>query len=379
MRFSDIPGNQDVKQRLLQSVKGERVSHAQLFLGAEGSGALSLAWAYAQYIACHNKQEEDSCGTCGSCLKYAKLAHPDLHWVFPVTTGKTTHPISDHFVAEWREAVLANPFLGEKEWYTHLGVENKQGFLSVTEANELGKKMALKPFEGAYKVVVIWHAEKMHTATANKLLKLLEEPPEKTLFILLAPQKEQLLTTILSRLQITQVSKLSDQEMEQFLQKKQGASSGASYHATQLAEGNINEALRLLNGDEALSLNTALFQEWMRICYQANILKITEWMDRVAKIGREQQKGFLQYALHMIRESLVHNFASTELQRLRGEEQAFADKFSPFIHENNSLRLIEEVERAHQHIGRNASAKIVFMDLSLKVVLLLRLKSLNLQ
>lgn len=379
MRFSDIPGNQEVKQRLLQSVKSGRVSHAQLFLGADGSAALPLAWAYAQYIACHNKEEEDSCGVCSSCLKYAKLAHPDLHWVFPVTTGKTTHPVSDHFISDWREAVLANPFLGEKEWYLHLGVENKQGFVSVTEANELAKKMVLKPFEGAYKVVVIWHAEKMHTATANKLLKLLEEPPDKTLFILLAPQKEQLLTTILSRLQITQVANLSDEEMQRFLQEKQGADAASAYQATQLAEGNINEALRLLHGDEALVLNTELFQEWMRICYQANILKVTEWIDRIAKIGREQQKGFLQYALHMIRESLVHNFASSDLQRLRGEEQVFANKFSPFIHENNALGLIEEVEQAHLHIGRNGSAKIVFMDLSLKVVLLLRLKSLNLQ
>lgn len=379
MRFSDIPGNQEVKEHLIHSVKNGRVSHAQLFLGADGSAALPLAWAYAQFIACHNKGETDACGSCNSCLKYEKLAHPDLHWVFPVTTGKTSHPISDHFISDWREAVLSNPFLGEKEWYTQLGVENKQGFVSVTEANELAKKMVLKPFEGGYKVVIIWHAEKMHTATANKLLKLLEEPPEKTLFLLLAPQKELLLTTILSRLQMTQVAQLGDEEMQRFLEEKEGAQSNESYQATQLAKGNINEALRLLHGDESLTENTALFQEWMRICYQANILKITEWMDQIAKIGREQQKGFLQYALHMIRESLVYNFASNDLQRLRGEEQAFAERFSPFIHENNAMGLIEEVEQAHQHIGRNASAKIVFMDLSLKVVLLLRVKSLNLQ
>jgi DNA polymerase III subunit delta' len=379
MRFSDIPGNQSVKQHLISSVQSGRVSHAQLFLGDDGSAALPLAWAYVQYLACQNKKAEDACGACPSCLKYNKLAHPDLHWVFPVTTGKTAHPVSDHFIAEFREAVLENPYFSETQWYTHLGVENKQGFVSVTEATELTKKMALKSYEGGYKVVIIWHAEKMHTATANKLLKLLEEPPLKTLFILIAPQKEQLLTTILSRVQATQVNTLSDEDMQAFLINEKKADVGAAYQATHLAEGNINEAIRLFEGDETLEENTELFQNWMRLCYQADILGVTNWIDKAAKIGREGQKSFLQYALHMVRESLVHNFASNDLQRLRGEEQDFANKFSPFIHENNAVELMKELEQAHQHIGRNASAKILFMDLSLKVVLLLRLKSLNLQ
>ncbi|MBC8464570.1 MAG: DNA polymerase III subunit delta [Bacteroidetes bacterium] len=379
MRFSDIPGNQSVKQSLISSVQSGRVSHAQLFLGDDGSAALPLAWAYAQYLACQNKEAEDACGTCSSCLKYKKLAHPDLHWVFPVTTGKTTHPVSDHFITEFREAVLENPYFSENQWYAHLGVENKQGFVSVKEATELTKKMALKPYEGGYKVVIIWHAEKMHTATANKLLKLLEEPPLKTLFILIAPQKEQLLTTILSRVQATQINVLSDEEMQEFLISEKKADASAAYQTTHLAEGNINEAIRLLDGDEALEENTALFQNWMRLCYQADILGLTRWIEKTSKVGRENQKSFLKYALHMVRESLVHNFASNDLQRLRGEEQAFANKFSPFIHENNAVELMNELEQAHHHIGRNASAKILLMDLSLKVVLLLRLKSLNLQ
>ena len=196
MRFSEIPGNQAIKQKLIQSVKTGRVSHAQLFLGEDGSTSLALAWAYAQYLFCQ-KKSEDSCGNCPSCLKIEKMAHPDVHWVFPVTTGKITHPTSDHFISEFRELFLNNPYSTESQWYTHLGTENKQGFISVTEATALSKKISLKTYEGNYKLILIWHAEKMHTATANKLLKQLEEPPQKTIFILLTPHQEQLLTCLL--------------------------------------------------------------------------------------------------------------------------------------------------------------------------------------
>ena len=377
MRFSEIPGNQAVKQKLIQSVNNVRVSHAQLFLGEDGSASLPLAWAYAQYLSCQNKAE-DSCGNCSSCLKFEKMAHPDVHWVFPVTTGKVTHPTSDHFISEFRELFLKNPYSTESQWYAHLGTENKQGFISVTEATELIKKISLKPYEGGYKIVLIWHAEKMRTATANKLLKQLEEPPEKTIFILLTPQYEQLLTTIISRLQITKIRALSDVEMYDFLADK-NIGVEAQTQLAQLSEGNISKALRLLEGDEVSGENTKRFQQWVRLSYQANILGVTDWVDEISKIGREGQKAFLQYALHMVRESLVRNFASNDLQRLRGEEQDFTQKFSPFIHENNAVDLIESLEKAHYDIGRNASAKILFTDLSLNLVLLLRIKSLNLQ
>tara|TARA_B100001115_G_scaffold183957_1_gene184470 strand:- start:192 stop:1331 length:1140 start_codon:yes stop_codon:yes gene_type:complete len=377
MRFSEIPGNHAVKKKLIQSVNTGRVSHAQLFLGEEGSASLPLAWAYAQYLSCQNKAE-DSCGNCSSCLKFEKMAHPDMHWVFPVTTGRLTRPTSDHFISEFRELFLKNPYSTESQWYTHLETENKQGFIGAAEATDLIKKTSLKPYEGGYKIVLIWHAEKMHTATANKLLKQLEEPPEKTIFILLTPRQEQLLTTIISRLQITKIGALSDVEMRDFLADK-NIGAEVQNQAAQLSEGNISEALRLLERDEASEENIKRFQQWMRLSYQANILGVTGWVDEISKIGRERQKAFLQYALHMVRESLVRNFASNDLQRLRGAEQDFTQKFSPFIHENNAVELIESLEKAHYEIARNASAKILFTDLSLKLVLLLRIKSLNLQ
>ncbi len=377
MRFSEIPGNQAIKQKLIKSVKTGRVSHAQLFLGEDGSASLALAWAYAQYLSCQNKLE-DSCGNCPSCLKFEKMAHPDVYWVFPVTTGKVTHPTSDHFISEFRELFLKNPYSTESQWYTHLGTENKQGFISVKEAKVLSKKISLKTYEGNYKLILIWHAEKMHTATANKLLKQLEEPPQKTIFILLTPHQEQLLTTITSRLQITKIGAISDAEMRDFLADK-SAGVEVQNQAVHLSEGNISRALRLLNKDELSEENTKRFQQWMRLSYQENILGLTDWVDEIGKIGRERQKAFLQYALHMVRESLVRNFASNDLQRLSGEEQEFTKKFSPFIHENNVLELIEAFEKAHYDIVRNASAKILFMDLSLQLVLLLHIKSLNLQ
>ena len=376
MRFSEIPGNQEIKQKLIQSVKTGRVSHTQLFLGEDGSASFPLAWAYAQYLSCQNKAE-DSCGNCSSCLKFEKMAHPDVYWVFPVTTGKETHPISDHFISEFRELFLKNPYSTESQWYTHLGTDNKQGFISVKEATTLIKKISLKAYEGGYKFVLIWHAEKMHNSTANKLLKQLEEPPEKTIFILLTPQQELLLTTIISRVQITKVGHLSDLEIRNFLADK-NIDVEALNQAVHLSEGNISEALRLSEGNKGYKENTNRFQQWMRLSYQANILGITDWVDQISKIGRERQKVFLQYALHMVRESLIRNFASIDLQRLKGEEQDFTKKFSPFINENNAIELIEALEKAHYDIGRNASAKILFTDLSLKLVLLLRIKSLSL-
>jgi DNA polymerase-3 subunit delta' len=188
MQFKNIPGNHSVKNQLLLAFKHQRLSHAHLFLGEDGSAVLPLAWAFSQFLICENKQENDSCGECSSCLKCSKLSHPDLHWVFPVTTGRGTNAISDHFISDWRESALQNPYQSEEEWYQHIDASNKQGFISVAEASELSKKMVLKSFEGSYRVVIIWHAEKMHAPTANKLLKLLEEPPEKTIFILLTPQ-----------------------------------------------------------------------------------------------------------------------------------------------------------------------------------------------
>ena len=219
MLFRDIPSNARAKQQLLKAIHSDRLSHAHLFLGNDGSSSLAMAWAFAQYLMCAKPTEEDSCGQCPSCLKSAKLSHPDLHWVFPVVTGRGTHPTSDMFLSDWREFLEKNSFPSEEDWYSHLGTTNKQGFISVNEADELSKKTILKPDEGSYRVVIIWHSEKMHGPTANKLLKLLEEPPQKTIFILLTSQSENLLATIVSRLQSINIEPTDELSLSTFLQE----------------------------------------------------------------------------------------------------------------------------------------------------------------
>ena len=379
MLFRDIPSNTKAKQQLLKTIHNDRLSHAHLFLGNDGSSSLAMAWAFAQYLMCAQPTDEDSCGQCSSCLKSAKLSHPDLHWVFPVVTGRGTHPISDMFMSEWREFLEKNSFPTEEDWYSRLGTTNKQGFISVNEANELSKKTILKPYEGSYRVVIIWHSEKMHEATANKLLKLLEEPPQNTIFILLTSQSENLLATIVSRLQRVNIKPVDELTLSTFLQDKYNIEKKRADEIAKQSEGNIGKSIHFLVGNDLLKQNTQEFQNWMRMCYIAKVVNLASWVDVASSWGREQQKGFLQYALHMVRESLIQNFGHHNIKKVRQEEAGFSEKFAPFIHQNNAIEIIDELERAYQHIARNGSAKIIFMDLTLKMIVLLRVKSINLQ
>lgn len=379
MLFRDIPSNARAKQQLLKAIHNDRLSHAHLFLGNDGSSSLAMAWAFAQYLMCAKPTEEDSCGQCPSCLKSAKLSHSDLHWVFPVVTGRGTHPTSDMFLSDWREFLEKNSFPSEEDWYSHLGTTNKQGFISVNEANELSKKTILKPYEGSYRVVIIWHSEKMHGPTANKLLKLLEEPPQKTIFILLTNQSENLLATIVSRLQSINIEPTDEHSLSTFLQDKYNIEKDRADETAKLSEGNIGKSIHFLVGNDLLEQNTQEFQNWMRMCYKAKVVDLASWVDVANSWGREQQKGFLQYALHMVRESLIQNFGHHNIKKVRQEEAIFTEKFAPFIHQNNAIEIIEELERAYQHIARNGSAKIIFMDLTLKMIVLLHVKSINLQ
>jgi len=378
MRFSQIPANHSVKQKLIKSVETGRLAHAQLFIGDEGSASFAIAWAYIQLLFCQNRTENDSCGECSSCLKVEKMAHPDVHWSFPVISGKQSQSTSDMYLEDFRALMTANPYSTEQQWYQQINADNKQGSISVKEAQELNRKIVLKAYEGSFKVILIWHAEKMHTSTSNKLLKLFEEPPEKTIFLLIAPNKEQLLPTIISRFQTVQVHPLRHEEMDAFFETKHLSAENRS-RLTSLAQGNINEALNLLQETVTVDQQTSRFQKWMRLCYQAKIAELSDWAESISKIGREQQKTFLKYALFMVRECLILNYASDNLQRLKKEEKEFSIKFAPFIHQNNAMDLIENLETASRDIERNANSRIVFNDLSLKLVLLLRIKSLNLQ
>ncbi|MBA3704412.1 MAG: DNA polymerase III subunit delta' [Bacteroidetes bacterium] len=365
MLFKEIIGQQAVKERLTRSVKEGRISHAQLFLSPQGSGSLALAVAYAQYISCGNKQENDSCGQCSSCVKYNKLVHPDLHFVYPVALSKDVR-VSTDVAAQWRNAFLDNPYITLFNWFEQLDAENKQAVIGVEESGEILRKLSLTTYEAEYKIMIIWQAEKMNQQSANKLLKILEEPPDKTLFLLVCESEEQLLRTIVSRTQLIKINKISDVDLIQSLVDRNGISVEVAEKTAHLADGNYSEALLLISENENAAQNLASFQKLMRASIKFDPKAVMAWIDEISAAGRERQKNFLNYALHIMRESMVLNYADASLVKLGADEQDFVKKFSPFIHGRNIERFIEELNKAFYHMERNANAKILFMDLAFK-------------
>ncbi|MBL0327926.1 MAG: DNA polymerase III subunit delta' [Bacteroidetes bacterium] len=365
MLFKEIIGQQAVKERLVRSHKEGRISHAQLFLGPQGSGNLPMALAYAQFISCTNKAEDDSCGTCSSCVKYNKLVHPDLHFVYPVALSKDVKTSTD-VAAEWREAFLDNPYITLFSWFEQLAAENKQAVIGVEESGEILRKLSLTTYESEYKIMIIWQAEKMNPAAANKLLKILEEPPDKTLFLLVCENEDQLLRTIVSRTQLIKINKISDADLIDALVSQHGQTPDAAEKIAHLADGSYAEALLLVSENENAGQNLVSFQKLMRASLKFDPKAVISWIDEVNAGGRERQKNFLNYALHIMRESAMMNYGDDSLIKLSADEQEFVKKFSPFIHGANIERFIEELNKAHFHMERNASAKILFMDLAFK-------------
>ncbi len=372
MLFKDIIGQQGVKERLIRSIREGRISHAQLFLGPAGSGSLALALAYAQYISCKNKEEHDSCGHCSSCIKYNKLIHPDLHFVYPVALSKAVR-VSTDVAADWREAFLGNPYITLFNWFEHLDAENKQAVIGVDESAEILRKLSLTTYESEFKIMIIWQADKMNLQAANKLLKILEEPPDKTLFLLVCESEDQLLRTILSRTQLIKIPKIQDAELIKALTERNGLSPQEAESTAHLADGSYAEALMLINENENAAQNLLSFQKLMRASLKFDPKTVMSWIDEMSAMGRERQKNFIKYGLHIMRESLMLNYADQSLVKLGGIEEEFVTKFSPFIHANNAERFIDELNKAYQHMERNANPKILFMDLAIKFNELLNL------
>jgi DNA polymerase-3 subunit delta' len=372
MLFKEIIGQQAVKERLQRSVMEKRISHAQLFLGPQGSGSLALAVAYAQYISCANKQHEDSCGQCSSCIKYNKLIHPDLHFVYPIALSKDVKISSDK-LKEWRETFLENPYITLFNWFEKLDAENKQAVISKDESEEILRKLSLTSYEAEYKIMIIWQPEKMNPAAANKLLKILEEPPEKTLFLLVCEADDQLLRTIVSRTQLIKINKISDNDLINALINLHELSPDLAEKTAALADGSYAEALSLISENENAAQNLVSFQKLMRASLKFDPKAVMIWIDEVSAAGRERQKNFLNYALHIMRESLILNYGDASLVKLGQDEQEFVKKFSPFIHKNNIDAFVSELNKAHFHMERNANVKILFMDLAFKFNELLNL------
>ena len=375
MNFSQIPGQKEIKAKLLRSVKEERVSHAQLFTGPEGCGSMALALAYARYVSCENRTDYDSCGTCKSCVKYEKLIHPDLHFVFPVIKGKkATDPVSDNYLEEWREFVKRSPYFTLNNWMDSIEVGNAQGMIFASEASEIIKKLNLKTFESDYKIMIIWLPEKMHQATANKLLKMIEEPPEKTLFLLVSEEPDKVIPTILSRCQLVKVPSFSSTNIEKYLIDRFNIAPDKASDISRVSNGNITRAIELCENEDSSLANLERFKSLMRFAWKRDIVSIINWSEEISTTGREAQKNFISFSMRLLRENLMLslNQLKNSLVSLTGEEATFSENFHPFINQNNIYPLTEEFNLVYSHIESNGNAKIIFLDLALKVTRLIR-------
>jgi len=368
MDFSSIIGQQNIKSHLIKTVEQNRISHAQLFLGNEGYGGLPLALAYAKYIMCTNKNGDNSCGECPSCRKIAKYEHPDLHFVFPVVAPKNgKKPVSDSFIKEWRQFLLSNPYGTYNNWLNYLDAENKQAIIRVDEGKEILKKLNMKSFESEYKVMVIWFPEKMNNETSNKLLKLIEEPPPKTLFFLVAQNSQFIISTILSRTQLIKINRITEDDLFIGLKQIHKLDDEKARQISRLSEGDYTLAKEYIESSVDTKFNFDQFVLMMRLSYTGKMVELIKWVNEIAAAGREKQKAFLAYSLRMVRENLVINQNQKELSRMSADEGGFAEKFSNFIHPANAPYLSSELDRAFLHISRNANAKVVFLDLCIKL------------
>lgn len=381
MQFRDIIGQEEVKQQLRQAVRDGRIPHAQLFTGISGVGKLPLALAYAQYIACPNRTDEDSCGTCPTCLQYQKLQHPDLHFAFPIVKGDAGD-VCDDFMDKFRSMILSQPYFDIDDWYRYLGVETKQGMIYEKESGEILRKLSLKSFGDGYKVMIIWLPEKMHVACANKLLKLLEEPPIKTVFLLISEQPELLLTTIVSRMQEVRVPRLTEAEIaEVLLRDHSDVSPSLAADIAHMSSGSYLTALKVVDENEGNSQHFNDFVALMRNAWLVGqkkdysaLLQLRKWSLDMAdsNLGREKQKAFLQYAQRQLRENYIYNFHCADMNYQTEAERNFSSKFAPFIHENNVERMMDELSKAEQQIAQNGNAKIIFFDLCLQMIVLVK-------
>ncbi len=383
MLFKEIVGLPHIKNHLTTTADNSRIAHAQLFVGNSGSGTLPMAIAYAQYLLCKNQGGENEHGNASCNLKFTNISHPDLHFAFPVATNQTikSHPVSANFMEDWRSFIQHNPYGSLTDWYEHIGIENKQGQIGVDEAQDIVKSLSLKAYEGGLKVMIIWMADRMNTAAANKLLKLIEEPPNKTIFILIAEDEEQIIQTIKSRCQTLKFPPLAEADIaEKLIASKNLDTQEASLIAHQ-SNGSYTRALHLLQKDTADDQFEQWFIDWVRTAFKAKgnkatVLELISWSEEIATMGREKQKSFLLYCLDFFRQALMLNYKAENLVFLSPKTKGFQlKKFAPFVHGNNILPITKAIEDAIYHIERNGNAKIVLTDLSIRLTRFLHIKA----
>ena len=382
MLFSNIIGQDYIKNHLVQSAISGRIPHAQLFVGPEGSGTLAIAIAYAQFVLCNNNGAENSGGNDSCNLKFQSLSHPDLHFVFPNVSNDEvkSKPKSADFITDWREFVLTNPYGSLFDWYKHLGVQNKQGEIRVEDAQDILKSLALKSFEGGYKIMIVWMADKMNTPASNKLLKLLEEPPDKTLFLLVTENEENIIQTIRSRCQVLHFGALPDALIAKAMRETYFLDASSAFKVAHQSQGNYNKALHIVKNDFEDFPFEKWFIDWVRAAFRAKgnataIHDLISWSEEIAGIGREGQKQFLNYCIVFFRQALLLNYQTQNLVYLEPITEKFTlEKFAPFVNGSNINAIFNELSDAIYHIERNGNAKIILTDLSIKLTRLIHKK-----
>ena len=370
MFFRDIVGHSELKRRLIEMVDSGRIPHAQLSTGAEGVGKLALALAVAQYICCEHREGGESCGRCPSCMQFAKLAHPDLHLVFPMATRDGVKVCSD-MVDTFRSAVLANPYISLNEWM-NVASDGKTVQIYAAEGEEIIRKLTFKPYQGQYKVMIVWIPEKMHEACANKVLKILEEPSPDTVFMLVSDRPDDVLGTIYSRCQRIAVPPIDAKDMDGALREKFSVEESDVAYLVKNAMGSWGRMLGLMKESEESRYDFELFVQMMRLAWNLDVKGIRAWTEQVAALSREGQIRFLQKSQRLIRENFILRLRNSQLSYMNAEEMAFAAKFAQFIHEKNVVQIMEELALAEAQIAQNGNTKIILFHLEILLYKLLK-------
>lgn len=365
MQFSAVIGQKELKADLIKEVQQDKISHAQLFLGKPGYGTLPMAIAFAQYVLCENKQENDSCGTCNSCLKVDKLQHADLHFTFPVVQKDSK--ISDGFLENWRGQIVDSPYFNLDNWRERI-LGKTMPIIGAAESDSIIKKLSLRSYEGGYKILIVWGIETMNLSCANKLLKMIEEPPAKTLILIVSEDQEKILQTILSRTQIVKVPRIDITSLSKYISEKHGLNTMNADSLAARSDGSFIEAKEYLGNGEAADRNRELFIGLMRVCYKKDVIQMMDWSSEVSSLHKTNQQIFVRYALHMVRQSILRNYTEDHLTRVSSEEDAFLQNFAKFITGNNVYDFMDIFDKAHYHLDRNANANILFMNLCFQVM-----------
>lgn len=368
MFFRDVVGQDEAKKKLIHEVHEGRIAHAQIFYGPQGVGKMPLAIAYTRFIHCTNRQENDACGTCPSCIKFNKLVHPDAHFAFPTVKKKT----SDTYLPEWRNLVLTSPYFSFDHWLAAMKSENAQAIIYAEESDDILRKLSLKSAESEYKTMIVWLPEKMNVVCANKLLKLFEEPPKNTVLILVSNAPDMVLGTLMSRAQHFPVRRIEEADMARALEEKYGVQPAHSKNIAHIANGSYTKALEEIHLNEEHQKFFDLFVNLMRLSYQRKIKEMKAWSETVAEMGREKQKSFLEYCQRLVRENFIYNLGDARMNYMTMDEQAFATRFAPFINVRNVMTIMNELAEAEKHIQQNVNARMVFFDFSLKMIVALK-------